>query len=79
MIMVDVNRAQATERAEQLRRAIHALAIPAVTWPLSASIGVAGGAVPQDQREFERWVAEADQAIYAAKRAGRNRVVQATA
>ena len=79
VVMVGVNRAQAMERAELLRKAINALAIPAVSWPLGVSIGVAGGAIPQSQIEFERWVEAADQAVYVAKRAGRNRVVQAAA
>ena len=79
VVMVGVNRAQAMESAELLRRAINALAIPAVSWPLGVSIGVAGGAIPQSQIEYERWVEEADQAVYVAKRAGRNRVVQAAA
>ncbi len=73
-LMLGVDRAQAMERAEQLRKAISALAVPAVTWPLSVSIGVAGGTVPQGQAQLKRWLEEADQALYAAKRAGRNRI-----
>jgi diguanylate cyclase (GGDEF)-like protein len=79
VIIVGVDRNQAVERAEQLREAIGMLAVPAVPWPLSASIGVAGGAVPQNEAQFERWLKEADEAAYAAKRAGRNRVMQCQA
>jgi diguanylate cyclase (GGDEF)-like protein len=75
-IMVGADHTQAAEIAERLRKAFSTLAVPAVPWPLSAFIGVAGGAVPQDQAQFERWLKEADEAVYAAKRAGRNKVVQ---
>ena len=78
VLMVGTDRSQAAQRAEQLRQAIGALVVPAVPWPISVSVGVAGGAVPQNHAQFKRWLEEADEALYAAKRAGRNRVMQTT-
>ena len=42
-------------------------------WPLSASFGVAGW--PETTRSRENLAAQADAALYAAKRGGRDRVV----
>jgi diguanylate cyclase (GGDEF)-like protein len=44
-------------------------------WPLSASFGVA--ACPETSRSFENLPAQADAALYVAKRTGRNRVEKA--
>jgi diguanylate cyclase (GGDEF)-like protein len=45
-------------------------------WPLSASFGVAGW--PETTRSRENLAAQADAALYAAKRAGRDRVEHRT-
>jgi diguanylate cyclase (GGDEF)-like protein len=45
------------------------------TWPLSASFGVA--ACPETSRSLDNLPAQADSALYAAKRGGRDRVEQA--
>jgi diguanylate cyclase (GGDEF)-like protein len=45
------------------------------TWPLSASFGIA--ACPETSRSLDNLPAQADSALYAAKRGGRNRVEQA--
>jgi diguanylate cyclase (GGDEF)-like protein len=44
-------------------------------WPLSASFGVA--ACPETSRSIENLPAQADAALYVAKRTGRNRVEKA--
>jgi diguanylate cyclase (GGDEF)-like protein len=75
VIMVGADRNQAVVRAELLSEAIGTIAVSNVPWSISAYIGVAGGAVPQNEAQFERWLQEADEAAYAAKRAGRNMVV----
>jgi diguanylate cyclase (GGDEF)-like protein len=63
--------------AEQLRRAIAAIELPFAGSALSASIGVA--VLPQHAVEADGLMRAADRALYAAKRAGRNRVEVAAA
>jgi two-component system cell cycle response regulator len=64
------------ERAmERMRAEIEALDIPAANGgPLTLSVGVAEIDTRTDQTP-EQWIARADQALYAAKAGGRNRVV----
>lgn len=64
----------AVERAEQLRGALAAEPIPYGTSPIevTASFGVA--TFPGDGRTGDALIAAADNALYAAKEAGRNRV-----
>jgi diguanylate cyclase (GGDEF)-like protein len=62
--------------AERLREAVgnHELAFAGQTLQFTASVGVAGR---QPDEALERLIARADAALYAAKHAGRNRVVSA--
>lgn len=62
--------------AERLRAAVHALAEPHLRSPLGAvtiSVGIAS-AVPSPETDAAGLVGAADAALYASKRAGRNRV-----
>jgi diguanylate cyclase (GGDEF)-like protein len=63
--------------AERLRAALekHRFVFEGARIPLSASLGVA--VWPADGREPEPLLAAADRALYAAKQAGRNRVMAA--
>jgi diguanylate cyclase (GGDEF)-like protein len=67
--------AQAQRIAERLRLAIKVLQIPPIDTPITASIGLAGGQVPLAERVLQEWLQQADSAMYAAKKAGRDRVV----
>lgn len=58
--------------AERLREGVAALRCPGVTQPLTISVGVAG-VLPTETR-IDPALSRADQALYAAKRGGRNRV-----
>ena len=61
--------------AETVRRAISELEVPGVNRRLTASLGVA--VIPDDAGDGDGVVARADEALYAAKAAGRNCVVAA--
>jgi diguanylate cyclase (GGDEF)-like protein len=75
IILPDVTSTVAYERAESIRRAVSALRIPLAGETLSefsVSIGVA--LYPQDGESAELLLSRADQALYRAKRAGRDQV-----
>lgn len=64
----------AIERAEQIRRAIYAASADEIRdIPISASLGIASTA--HHGHDLRRLLAAADEALYRAKRDGRNRVV----
>lgn len=71
--------ANAWRLAEAIREAMAKLAVPHAMSPfghLTVSIGVAA-IVPTEQQSLEGLIKMADEALYAAKREGRNRVVSA--
>jgi len=76
VILPDTAKTQALETAERLRQTLEAEAIPIGGGAiLTASYGVAS--FPEDAADFDRLIGRADQALYAAKDAGRNCVVAA--
>jgi diguanylate cyclase (GGDEF)-like protein len=75
----DIDGEDVRRLAEAIRRAFEDLALPHAMSPfghITVSIGVAA-MVPTEQQSFETLVRMADEALYAAKREGRNRVVPA--
>jgi diguanylate cyclase (GGDEF)-like protein len=80
VLLPDTPKAQAAERAEHWRRELHRLRLVAPSGQLHpvqvrASFGVAS--LPEDADSGPALLAAADRALYAAKRAGRDRVVTA--
>jgi diguanylate cyclase (GGDEF)-like protein len=71
-LLPDTHRAGGVLLAEKMRQAIADLEIPDLDRRLSASFGVA--TLPGDAMNGEQLLRAADRALYAAKRAGRNRV-----
>jgi diguanylate cyclase (GGDEF)-like protein len=58
--------------AERLRSFVSRIRVEGLTWPVTASFGVAEW---HAQDSVERLISRADHAMYAAKAAGRDRVV----
>lgn len=73
-LMPNTGLAAAGEAGEKLRHAVEAYAFPRGL-KVSISVGAAEWAGPAES--LDRWVARADDALYQAKHAGRNRVVSA--
>ena len=77
VLLPGADRDAAHRVAEHIRAAIESLAIAHPASPvgpvITVSLGVAA-CVPDDERGLESLIAEADDALYAAKRDGRNRV-----
>ena len=76
LLLVETAPAQAAPIAERLRQLVEAHQIRAYDETLSqtVSLGIAG--FPEDGRTLEELIARADEALYAAKHAGRNRVIR---
>ena len=79
VVLPDADRAAALEIAERIRSCIEAMRIdgqPGLKSPvITVSIGLA--VAPGDGRTVQALVRAADEALYAAKERGRNRVVPA--
>jgi len=75
LLLPDTNLETAIQIAERVRRSIETLAIPHEDSPtghcVTASLGVAAGSAAQDSANL---IVAADEALYAAKHAGRNQV-----
>jgi two-component system cell cycle response regulator len=75
ILLVEQPLADAERAMERMRAQIESLDIPAANGgPLTLSVGVAE-IDPRTDKTAEQWIARADQALYAAKAGGRNRVV----
>lgn len=72
VLLPNTDAAGATTIAEKIRTAIAAIQIPSVHEPVTISIGIA--VLPDHALDATSLQSNADQALYAAKRAGRNRV-----
>ena len=72
VLLPGTDREAAMVAAERLRRAIAAVQIQGDNCAVTASLGVA--VMPDDSAESTGLLRGADRALYAAKRAGRNRI-----
>lgn len=76
VILVGANEAQAVERAEALRAAVKGVSITHMGQPLSqVSVSVGVASYPDDGVTPDNLLRRADEALYAAKHAGRDQVV----
>lgn len=76
LLLVDTTLAQAMPIAQRLRQLVEVHPIRAYDELLSQTISVGLAGFPDDARTLEELIERADQALYAAKRSGRNRVVR---
>lgn len=59
---------------ERIQSEVRSLYIPPISWHLSISAGLAGGEIPPSMSTVQRWLEQADEALYEAKKAGRDRI-----
>lgn len=64
----------ALDAMRRLRRELAAAKLGQIAWPLAASVGLAGGVVPESDEVLAEWVEQADAALMRAKALGRNRI-----
>ena len=76
LLLVETTVDQAMPITERLRQLVEIHPIRAYDELLSQTISVGVAAVPGDAQELEALIERSDQALYAAKRAGRNTVVR---
>ena len=75
-LLIESDAKQALVVAERLRHAVAAKPIRAYDETVEQTVSIGVACFPEDGQEMELLIERADQALYAAKRAGRNQVVQ---
>jgi diguanylate cyclase (GGDEF)-like protein len=73
--LVETDKEQARQAAERIRQAIETKVITAYDEQLKVTISLGVATFPEDAKEEQELIDKADQALYKAKEAGRNRVV----
>ena len=73
LLLYDVALPQLTEVVGRIRLELSGAVITPIAWPLTASVGVAGGSVPAGEESLQHWLGAADQALLKAKQTGRDR------
>jgi diguanylate cyclase (GGDEF)-like protein/PAS domain S-box-containing protein len=75
IVMPNINKNVAYERAENLRQSLNLLSIPYEYYSLSVTISVGIACYPENGQTREAILRAADQAMYAAKEAGRDHIL----
>jgi diguanylate cyclase (GGDEF)-like protein len=75
LLLVEADAIAAVRALERLRKAVEGLEPPRVASPVTISAGIAVHTPPFEHTTLEGLVARADATLYAAKEAGRNRVM----
>lgn len=74
LVLYNSTLAQTTEIVERVRSELGGKTIAEIAWPLTISVGVTGGVVPNGEETLHDWLGAADRALLEAKQAGRDRV-----
>jgi diguanylate cyclase (GGDEF)-like protein len=74
VILVDANCEDSKKVVDRIRENLMKIEIKPIKWSITFSSGIAGGVIPKTIEEIEKWIKEADGALYRAKESGRNRV-----
>lgn len=73
VVLFDADREVAAEVVRRIRAELRGEPLRPITWPLTMSVGLAGGTTPDGLDTLETWVQQADRALLQAKAAGRDR------
>ncbi|MDX2010920.1 MAG: diguanylate cyclase [Myxococcaceae bacterium] len=79
VLLPETTKAEALQVGERMREAVEARINENTTWPQRITVSVGVATFPEDAKSAEDLLEAADQALYVAKRQGRNRVVGAKA
>ncbi|MEJ2292386.1 MAG: GGDEF domain-containing protein [Deinococcales bacterium] len=74
VMLYDADRGTTIEVVKRIRAELRGRILPPIAWPLTLSVGVAGGEVPDGSTMLESWIQQADRALIQAKDAGRDRI-----
>ena len=78
VLLPETTKSEAMQVAERMREAVELqINDGATTWPQKITVSVGVATFPEDGKTAEAVLSAADQAMYVAKRAGRNRVIGA--
>ncbi len=78
VLLPETTRTEAAQVAERMRRAVEAgVNAESSRWPMRVTVSIGVATYPDDAKTAEEMIVASDQAMYLAKRQGRNRVVDA--
>jgi diguanylate cyclase (GGDEF)-like protein len=75
VIVPETTKAEALQVAERMRASVETKVNAERVWPSKVTVSIGVASFPEDGKTAEQLLVAADQAMYAAKRQGRNRVV----
>lgn len=73
ILLYDADRVAAMDVVQRIRSELRGEPMRPITWPLTVSVGISGGTVPDGLHVVDDWVQQADRALMQAKAAGRDR------
>lgn len=77
VLLPETSKGEAMQVAERMRIAVETKINAGTSWPTTVTVSIGVGTFPEDGKNGEQVLVAADQAMYVAKRQGRNRVIGA--